>query len=85
MGILALHEPANMDALRINAEVFYIFEETSWTEFFQHFSGFHWEIALQFALNMTETYSKVRGLRIEVTKEIVDEVTGLPQVGRTWF
>ena len=34
---------------------------------------------------MTETYSDVRGLRIEVTKEILDEVTGLPQVGRTWF
>ena len=34
---------------------------------------------------MTETYSEVKGLYIKVTEEIVAEVTGLPQVGRTWF
>ena len=34
---------------------------------------------------MAKTHSEVRGLRIEVTEEIVAEVTGIPQVGRTWF
>ena len=64
---------------------FAIFQAAGWTEFFQRLNGFHHEIALQFALNLTETHSKVWGLRIELSKAIVAEVTGLPQVGRTWF
>ena len=46
MGILAQHEPPNMQELRINAEVFAIFEATGWTEFFQLLNGFHRETTL---------------------------------------
>ena len=46
MGILAQHEPANMEALRRNAEVFSIFEAAGLTEFFQRLSGFHQEATL---------------------------------------
>ena len=85
MGIPTRHEPPNTQELRKNAEIFAIFEAADWTEFFQRLNGFHCETALQFALNLTETYSEVRGLRIEVSEAIVAEVTGLPQVGRAWF
>ena len=64
---------------------FAIFQAVGWTEFFQHMNGFHRETALQFSLNLSETHSEVRGLRIEVSEEIVAEVTILPQVGRSWF
>ena len=46
MGIPARHEPPNMRELRINAEVFTIFEAAGWTEFFQRLNGFHHETAL---------------------------------------
>ena len=72
-------------ALRRNAEVFVIFEVAGWTEYFQRLSGFRTETTLQFSLNLTDTHSEVRGLRIEVIEEIVAEVTGIPQVVRTWF
>ena len=85
MGIPAWHEPPNTRELRRNVEFFAIFEVAGWTEFFQHLNGFHRETALQFSLNLTETHLEVRGLRIEVSEEIVAEVTGLPQVGRAWF
>ena len=85
MGILAQHEPPNMRELRINAEFFAIFQAVGWTEFFQHLNRFHHETTLQFTLNLTETHSKVWGLRIELSKAIMVEVTGLPQVGRAWF
>ena len=85
MGILARNEPVDMEDLCRNAKVFVIFEAAGWTDYFQCLSGFHTETALQFALNLTETHSEVIGLRIEVTEEIVVEVTGLPQVGRTSF
>ena len=64
MGILAWHEPTNMQELYRNAEVFTIFEATSWTEFFQRLSGFHRETTLQFAMNLMETHSEVKVLHI---------------------
>ena len=85
MGIPARYEPLNTRALRRNAAVFTIFQAASWTEFFKCLNGFHHEVALQFALNLTETHSEVWGLHIEVSKAIMDEVTGIPQVGRAWF
>ena len=85
MGILAQHEPPNMQELRRNTEVFSIFQDAGWTEFFQCLNGFHYEAALQFTLNLTETHSEVWGLHIEFSEAIVAEVTGLPQVGRAWF
>ena len=85
MGILAQHKPPNKRELRINSEVFAIFEVAGWTEFFQRLNGFHRETTLQFSLNLTKTHSEVRGLHIEVFEAIVAKVTILPQVGRAWF
>ena len=43
------------------------------------------DTTLQFALNLTDTHSTVRGLLIDVTEAIVAEVTRLPQIGTRWF
>ena len=85
MGIPARHEPPNTLELRRNAKFFAIFEAAGWNEFFQHLNGFHRDTTLQFASNLTETHSEVRGLHIEVSEAIVAEVTDLPQGGRAWF
>ena len=85
MGIPARYEPSNRRELRRNAAVFAIFQAASWMEFFKRMNGFHHEVALQFALNLTETHSEVWGLRIEFYEAIMVEVTGIPQVGRAWF
>ena len=85
MGILARNEPPNMQELRKNAEFFPIFETAAWSKFFQHLNSFHHETALQFALNLTETHSKIRGLLIEVYEVILADFISLPQVGRACF
>ena len=85
MGIRSRHELVNTEALRRNADCFSIFEAAGWTEYFQRLNNFDTETALQFSLNLTKPHSKVIGLHIEVTEEIVVEVTSLPQVGRTYF
>ena len=85
MGIPARYEPSNTRELRRNVVVFVIFQAAGWTDFFEHLNGFHREAALQFALNLTETHLEVWGLHIEFSEAIMAEVTGLPQVGRTWF
>ena len=85
MGIPACYEPSNTQELRKNAAVFAIFQVVEWTEFFERLDGFNREAALQFSLNLTETYSEVWGLRIEVSEAIISDVTAIPQVGRVWF
>ena len=85
MGIPAHHEPLNTQELRKNPAVFSIFQAAGWIEFFEQLDGFNREAALQFALNLIETYSEVWGLRIEVSEAIISEVTTIPQVGRAWF
>ena len=57
MGIPARYEPSNTQELRKNAAVFAIFQAAGWTEFFKQMDGFNHEAALQFSLNLTETYS----------------------------
>ena len=37
--------------------VFAIFQAAGWTEFFERLDGFNREAALQFTLNLIETYS----------------------------
>ena len=76
MGPPVRYEPNNLDALRANMEVFAIFQEVGWIEYFQRLNGFHEETTFQFAMNLTQEHSEVRGLRIDVA-----EVTGLPRIG----
>ena len=78
MGIPARHEPLNTQELRKNPVVFAIFQAAGWIEFFERLDGFNREAALQFALKLTETYSEVWGLRIEVSEAIISEVTSIP-------
>ena len=85
MGIPSHYEPSNTQELRKNAAVFSIFQAARWTEFFERLDGFNHEAALQFSLNLIETYSEVWGMRIEVFETIISEVTAIPQVGRAWF
>ena len=59
MGIAARYEPSNTQELRKNATVFSIFQVTGWTQFFKRLDGFNLEVALQFSLNLTETYLEV--------------------------
>ena len=54
-------------------------------DFFECLNGFHYEVALQFALKITKTHSEVWGLRIEISEAIMAEVASIPQVGRAWF
>ena len=66
MGFPVRHEPKNIDSLCRNKEVFVIFEEVRWIEYFQILNGFHEETTLHFFMNLIKTHSYIRGLRIDV-------------------
>ena len=57
MGPPFKYEPNNLDALHANMEVFAIFWEPRWIEYFQRLNGFHEEMAFQFVINLTEDHS----------------------------
>ena len=78
MRISSRYEPSNTREIKRNAAVFAFFQASSWTEFFEHLNGFHYEAALQFSLNLTETHSEVWGLHIEVSEALIAKVTGIP-------
>ena len=70
-------EPESMEPLRRDVEAFIIFEDAGWTSYFERLIGFDEEVSLQFAQNLMEYYSKVGGMRIEVSEEIIVELTGM--------
>ena len=51
------YEPNNLDTLCANKEVFSIFQEDEWIEYFQRLNSFHEETTFQFAMNLTGEHS----------------------------
>ena len=57
MGAPARYEPNILDALSAKREVFSIFREVGWIEYFQILNGFHEETTFQYAMNLTGQHS----------------------------
>ena len=85
MGPPVRYEPNNLDALHANMEFFAIFWEPGWIEYFQRLNGFHEQTSFQFSMNLTGDHYEIRGLRIDVSKKALAEVTGLPRIENGWF
>jgi hypothetical protein len=76
------HEPEDTTRVRNNHEVWQVFENAGWNVYFDRLKGSNEEIATEFALNLREGSSRVRGIEIPVTEEAIAEVSGLPQNGQ---
>ena len=59
--------------------------EAGWINYFEWLRGFDSVVALEFAQNLEIDHSRVGGIRIEVTKETIEEVIGLPRTGTQLF
>lgn len=62
-----------------------IFKDVGWFEFFQRLEGLDGAISMEFAKNLKRNQLEVRGLRLEVTKEVISYVTTFPTEGKRWF
>lgn len=62
-----------------------MFENAGWDVYFGRLKGWNEEIAMEFALNLEEGVSRVRGVEIPVIEKTIAEVSGLPQVKECWF
>lgn len=61
-----------------------ILENAGWLNYFNHLQESNEAIALEFLQNLQENYSVVGGKRIEVTEDIITEVSVLPAVAPKW-
>ena len=75
------HEPDDSTRIQCNWEVWQIFVNAGWDVYLDRINGWDEEITLEFALNLEEGVSRVRGLEIPVTEETIVEVSGIPQGG----
>ena len=78
-------EPGNTTPVHNNVDVWQVFVDAGWEVYFNRFQGFNETITSEFALNMKGNYSRVQGLEIVFTEEVVLVVSGVPQQGHKWF
>jgi len=70
-----------MALLELYPEAYQIFLQAGWIDYFRRLQEFDSQQVLEFALNLNEDHSIVRGVRIPVTEEAIIEVSGLPANG----
>jgi hypothetical protein len=79
------HEPGSIALLELHPEVYQIFQQAGWVDYFQRLQGFDPQQVLEFARNLQEGYSTVQGVRIPVSEDDIAQVSGLPVTGIRWF
>ena len=75
------HEPADHKVLLENLATCSLFQQWGWLAYCLGLKQFDQEVVLQFHNTLRDGYVTVKGIRIEFTKELVAEVTGLPTNG----
>jgi len=62
-----------------------IFKDIGWFEFGQRLEGLDGGVAMEFARNLERNQMEVKGLKLEVTEEVIAQVMGLLVEGKRWF
>ena len=70
--------------LIVSAAAREILEKAGWMNYFSRLWESNEAVALEFLQNLQENYSIVREKWIEVTDDIIAEVSGLPAAGPVW-
>ena len=80
-GNLITYEPGTTTLLELYHEVYQIFLQAGWLDYFRRLPDFDAQQVLEFACNLTEGFSVIQGVQIPVTEEVIARVTGLPTNG----
>ena len=62
-------EPGSIDLLELHLEVYQIFQQAGWVDYFRRLQGFDPQQVLEFARNVQEGYSIVQRIRIPVSED----------------
>lgn len=78
-GEVVRHEPSNVFMLRRNPEALEIFRTVGWLQYFERLQGHDNYVSLDFAKNLEGNHLEVRGVPIEISEQVIIEVTSLPR------
>ena len=67
------------------SEGYQILQRDSWISFLHKFSRYNMQVTKQFAESFDGKKAQVENLTLFITKELIFQVTGLPQRGEKWF
>ena len=70
-GPLITYEPASTAVLELYPDIYQIFLQAGWIEYFRRLPDFNEQEVLEFACNLTEGFSVVQGIQIPVTEEVI--------------
>lgn len=70
-GVAVIHEPDSMGTLKNCLESYQVFRDAGWIEYFQKLVGLDEAAAIEFAQNLNNHQTRVRGLQIEVKEEVI--------------
>ncbi|KAH9295630.1 hypothetical protein KI387_039218, partial [Taxus chinensis] len=81
MGPQKKLEPDSLDALLRNAALSQVFHDFGWLDFIHQFEGFNEVILEEFLDNFESTCSQVGGRWVEITSQVISDLSGLPDFG----
>lgn len=84
-GHVVRYEPKNTVQVRSNPYVWQVFLDGGWHVYFERLQGFDEAIIVEFALNLDGNHSRVHGLDIPITEEVISTDNGLLLGGQKWF
>ena len=62
-----------------------IFQRVGWFDFFQKINGFSLELSYKFAQGLDKNTVSFETLKFELTRELIEEATGIVADGELWF
>jgi len=70
-GVTVRYEANSTEGLDNFPEACQIFKEVGWLKFLEQLRGSDESISLEFSLNLSRNQTEVRGLKLEITEEVV--------------
>ena len=78
-------EPSDMTWAVTFPECAKLFQEAGWFQYFEKIDGHHTEVSYKFAPGLEKDTITFNTLKIELTRELIAEVTDIADEGEYWF
>ena len=78
-------KPLDMSWVQAFLDCARLFSEARWLNYFENIDGHHIEVSYNFAQGFDKDIVTFDTLKIELTRELIAEATGIPDEGEYWF
>ena len=84
-GKTNMAEPSDMAWAKFFHECAKLFKKACWFKYFEKIDGYHSEVSYGFAQGLEKDTILFNTLKIELTRELIVESTGIADEGEFWF